>query len=63
MSSITLRSEFGYDPIKKRFVSPFGWQGPRFFAIFGQKMDFCFNGSTLGPPTPEQKKKLEKNNF
>jgi hypothetical protein len=53
--------------VPRKFFSRFGWQGysPRFFAIFGQKIDFCFNSLNvpLGPLTPEQKKKFEKNKF
>jgi hypothetical protein len=38
---------------------------PWSFAIFGQKIDFCFNGlkcSFGSPLTPEQKNKFEEKN-
>jgi hypothetical protein len=50
---------------RKQFLSPFGWQHPMVFAIFGQKIDFCFNGlkCSFGSTDTWTEKEIWKKSF
>jgi hypothetical protein len=61
-------TKFGYDPVKLKSYQK--WQktvgySPRFFVIFGEKIDFCFNGlkCSFGSTDTWSEKKFEKKSF
>jgi hypothetical protein len=68
LDEISWYTKFGYDPMK--FKSCKKWQktmgySPRFFVIFGQKTDFCFNGlrCSFGSTDTWSEKEIWKKSF